>query len=399
MLIDFARVDRLGSPWNANVFGVLSAVRASTLHSKINVNHSQIAHVSALQTAIELGLDFLTIQEPYLINGEPLNSCSKGKIYCSKSHKSLFIILNPELIAYTRFKTDLIIILELHLKNLILNISSVYFPPHDNIDDSINEFLTYDFNIITGDFNCLSQTWGYNREDHRGRKLMKFLTLNNLNICNIKEHGPTFISDCLKTRYPDLTVVSSALIDKVKQWGILDRHSFSDHRYIYFKLNLEFQPSTEFYLKTGYGPGKFLRGLKPHMEPLTRHLNSVHCFEDIDSFFVEFIDIVSELAMGIFKKKPNRRRGGFKFWNDGLRTLRNTTNKLYKIFKRKKQSDSPEADVQAARADYYRSRAIYKKQLLIAKRESWVHFCKNYTHTFGSIFKMALEKAKKGQKF
>ncbi|GBM04019.1 hypothetical protein AVEN_99209-1 [Araneus ventricosus] len=139
---------------------------------------------------------------------------------------------------------------------------------------------------------------------------MEFLTLNNLNICNIKEHGPTFISHCLNTGYPDLTIVSSALTDKVKQWGTLDRHSFSDHRYIYFKLDLEFQPSTEFYLKTGYGSGKFLRDLKPHIESLTRQLNSVHCLEDIDSFFVEFIDIVSELVMGIFKKKPAMRRGG-----------------------------------------------------------------------------------------
>ncbi|GBN44080.1 hypothetical protein AVEN_22487-1 [Araneus ventricosus] len=112
----------------------------------------------------------------------------------------------------------------------------------------------------------------------------------------------------------------------------------------------------------------------PHIEPLTLHLNSVHCLEDIDSFFVEFIDIASELAMGIFKKKTNRRRGGFKFWNDGRRTLRNTTNKLYKIVKRKKQSDSPEAEVHAARAAYNKSTAIYKKQLLIAKRESWKHF-------------------------
>ncbi|GBN64234.1 hypothetical protein AVEN_112996-1 [Araneus ventricosus] len=74
------------------------------------------------------------------------------------------------------------------------------------------------------------------------------------------------------------------------------------------------------------------------------------------------------LAMGILKKKPNRRRGGFKFFNDGLRTLRNTTNKLYNIFKRKRQSDSPEAEIHTARAEYNRSRAIYKKQLLIAKR-------------------------------
>ncbi|GBL76177.1 hypothetical protein AVEN_234457-1 [Araneus ventricosus] len=99
--------------------------------------------------------------------------------------------------------------------------------------------------------------------------------------------------------------------------------------------------------------------------------------------------------MGIFKKKPNRRRGGFKFWNYGLRTLRNTTNKLYKIFKRKKQSDSPEAEVHVTRAEYNKSRAIYKKQLLIAKRESWEHFCRNCTHTFGSIFKMAFGKSKK----
>ncbi|GBL99652.1 hypothetical protein AVEN_68897-1 [Araneus ventricosus] len=174
------------------------------------------------------------------------------------------------------------------------NEQNITFP---QVQDNVRSF-----NIITGDFNCHFQTWGYNFEDHRGRKLMEFLTLNNLNICNIKKHGSTFISRCLNTVYPELTIVSSALIDKVKQWGILDRYSFSAHRYIYFKLDLEFQHSTEFYLKTGYGSGKFLRGLMPHIESLTLHLNSVHCLEDIDSFFVEFIDIASELAMEIFKK-------------------------------------------------------------------------------------------------
>ncbi|GBM63918.1 RNA-directed DNA polymerase from mobile element jockey [Araneus ventricosus] len=173
------------------------------------------------------------------------------KMYSSKNGKAIVIICNKNIKPYIKFQSEHIIIVELHIGNKILNISSVYFPPHDNIDNLINEFLNYDFNgginVVTGDFNCRSRLWDYQVEDDRGRSMTDFISLNNLHICNIPELGPSFISTTFGKGNPDLTLISSSFQDGIKQWGILDRLSLSDHN-----LELNQTLTGEYFLKTRY---------------------------------------------------------------------------------------------------------------------------------------------------
>ncbi|GBO35176.1 hypothetical protein AVEN_56716-1 [Araneus ventricosus] len=85
-----------------------------------NTNHCLTKHVSALQTAPDLNLDVATVQDPYMICGTSYWTWAAYFEECG-----------------------------------------VFFPPHDNIDNLINEFLNYHFNrgltLLTGDFNCRSR--------------------------------------------------------------------------------------------------------------------------------------------------------------------------------------------------------------------------------------------------
>ncbi|GBM32698.1 hypothetical protein AVEN_223476-1 [Araneus ventricosus] len=171
-----------------------------------------------------------------MIAGRPMEPAPRHKMYSSKNGEAVVIICNKNIKPYIKFQSEHIIIGELHIGNKILNISSVFFPPHDNIDNLINEFLNYDFsrgiNLVTGDFSCHSRLWGYQIEDDRGRSMTDFITLNNLHIFNIPELGPSFISTTFGKGNPDLPLISSSILDGIKQWGILDRLSLSDHNNI-----------------------------------------------------------------------------------------------------------------------------------------------------------------------
>ncbi|GBO13163.1 hypothetical protein AVEN_120200-1 [Araneus ventricosus] len=314
---------------------------------QINTNHCQTAHVSALQAASDLNLDVITVQDPYIIAGRPMEPAPGYKMYSSKNDKAIVIICNKNIKPYIKLQTEHIIIVELHIGNKILNISSVYFPPHDNIDNLINEFLNYDFNrginLVTEDFNCRSRLWGYQIEDDRGRSMTDFISLNNLHICNIPELGPSSISTTFGKGNPDLTSISSSFQDGIEQWGILGRLSLTS----------------------------------------------------LEEYFVDLLESVCGAAFKSFKKKPEGKKRGYTFWCDDLRNFRNSTNVLYKKYQGFKRNNSPEDVIQEAGAENRRSRAQYKRLLLRTKRKAWEDYCGNYTEKLGGIFGMVFNKSNK----
>ncbi|GBO38437.1 Putative protein in type-1 retrotransposable element R1DM [Araneus ventricosus] len=90
-------------------------------------------------------------------------------------------------------------------------------------------------NLLIGDFNARSQIWGYGFEDHRGRVLSEFLTLNNFSICNRTDLGPTFNSST-GHGFPDLSLISTAHQHLLDAWWIDNSDSLSDHKLICVQL-------------------------------------------------------------------------------------------------------------------------------------------------------------------
>ncbi|XP_064214106.1 uncharacterized protein LOC135266775 [Tribolium castaneum] len=88
--------------------------------------------------------------------------------------------------------------------------------------------------IIVGDFNAKSPAWGSKKEDERGRILMDWIAQRDYTIQNTGDE-PTFVRGESVSNI-DLTITSTGLADKIKNWKVLPEENLSDHRDIYFEI-------------------------------------------------------------------------------------------------------------------------------------------------------------------
>ncbi|GBM71097.1 Putative protein in type-1 retrotransposable element R1DM [Araneus ventricosus] len=178
---------------------------------QISVNRCKATHSGVFQVARDLELDFIAIQDPYLVNGEPPISNFGCKTFASRDKRADTYILNKNLNVFYKFNTTHTVAVELHFNNMLFNIFNCYFPPHDNTEDLIEELRDFNFynsfSLLVGDFNCKSRSWGYDSDNFRGRKMTEFIAASNLHICNITEYGSTFQSTT-NVGFPDLTLLS-----------------------------------------------------------------------------------------------------------------------------------------------------------------------------------------------
>ncbi|GIY00355.1 hypothetical protein CEXT_145331 [Caerostris extrusa] len=89
-------------------------------------------------------------------------------------------------------------------------LTSTYSSPSEDLDSTLQDYSsTIPMNthqIICGDFNAHSTTWGYNSEDQRGKLLMDFISFRQLFLVNPQDSQPTFIRSGA-VGWPDLHYV------------------------------------------------------------------------------------------------------------------------------------------------------------------------------------------------
>ncbi|GBN29328.1 Retrovirus-related Pol polyprotein from type-1 retrotransposable element R1 [Araneus ventricosus] len=244
---------------------------------------------------------------------------------------------------------------------------------------------------MVGDFNCKSCSWGYDSDNYRGRRLSEFVASNSLHISNITDYGPTFVNP-IHSGYPDLTIISTSIYNFIKNWGVLDMESHSDHKYIYFQLVTESIPEVDFYFKSKHGIGRFTRYIAKHLDHFKRKLKGINNNTYFNAFIQDLTELVQRAAFKTLKKKPKRLAQRFSFWNEELRSTRNRVSKLFKIYSRSRANNSSVDMVQSTGMAYRRARAEYKKLLLFTKRKAWESYCLNYNERFGTLFNIVFNK-------
>ncbi|GBM93759.1 Putative protein in type-1 retrotransposable element R1DM [Araneus ventricosus] len=168
--------------------------------------------------------------------------------------------------------------------------------------------------------------------------------------------------------------------------------SHSDHKYIYFNIEIEELPEADFFFKSKHGQNKFINFMKKHLNLLKRKLKNVTNILYLNSFIQDLTDLVKKGAFKTFKKKPKRSAHRFSFRNEGLRRLQNKVSKMFKIYMRNKSNNCNVDMVQKSGCEYRKARAEYKKLLLHTKRNAWETYCINYNERFGSLFKLVFNK-------
>jgi len=90
--------------------------------------------------------------------------------------------------------------------------------------------------ILGCDANAHHTLWGSTNVNERGEDLLGYLMGTQLEVMN-KGDAPTFIN-AIRQEVLDLTLVTTALQDRIRNWRVDRNASFSDHRYILYDVKL-----------------------------------------------------------------------------------------------------------------------------------------------------------------
>ena len=97
--------------------------------------------------------------------------------------------------------------------------------------------------IVIGDFNAKSKVWGSQINDRRGNVVLDWAADTDLFLLNDGK-TPTFRRG-LQTSFIDLTWASMSMLNRIKEWRVLDElESLSDHNYIMIRIDLVKPPGT-----------------------------------------------------------------------------------------------------------------------------------------------------------
>lgn len=234
--------------------------KASLRVFQINLNKSQHATESVLQLAIELQVDLILVQEPWLTPSE--QSQRKFRNTRSISHPNFLQILpnhddrdRPRTLVYVsrqiRSRVQLsplspqdpdMQIIEISDGNDKIIVVNIY----NQIEVSPEKRWTANrclYNqpisgktIIAGDFNLHHSQWEVQATSSpEADKLVEWMEINHLELLNTPGSGTFFRPKMIRPSVIDLTIASPTIADRIEHWQVIPDVG-SDHRAILFTI-------------------------------------------------------------------------------------------------------------------------------------------------------------------
>ncbi len=251
-----------------------------------------------------------------------------------------------------------------------LLIASVYLPfdsptppPSEELRRIVRYGRQHRIPMILGcDANAHHINWGSTDTNPRGAELMEFILANDLEIAN-RGQSPTFITR-VRQQVLDVTLVSSEIVDLIKDWEVSKEASLSDHRHIRFNIRTARDKP-----RVRRNPKNTDWGLyRRHLErELGGMMTQVKTPNDVER-------VVTKLQtgmMGAFNKScPPKRCTGKRrvpWWNDQLSVLRAESRRAL----RKALVTGTQGDW----TNFHDTQREYKRVIKHAKRTSWREFC------------------------
>ena len=244
-----------------------------------------------------------------------------------------------------------------------LTICSLYLPPNEQIDkvELDNLFAQLQGNIlILGDYNAHNTLWHSDHTCSRGRKIEDVVSGNNLIFLN--ENQPTHRnSTSLTDSIIDLTVASPSLKQDFR-WSVLESLLGSDHFPVLLETILPSRSTAERI------PKWILE--KADWEGFTassrtrRPADSFNNAEEMVSYFEKTVIDAAEKYVPKSSTKP--RHVPVPWWNNDCKEAIEVREKALKKFKKEPTEEN--------RINYSKLKAIARRTVRKAKRESWEHY-------------------------
>nr|XP_041633375.1 uncharacterized protein LOC121503212 [Drosophila kikkawai] len=215
--------------------------------------------------------------------------------------------------------------------------------------------------ILGCDANARHTLWGSKETNERGESLFDSIICRDVNICN-KGNTPTFIFPRTEgfqgwEEVLDITLQMEHSDYKVRNWRVSTQDSFSDHRYIFFKIVMpvcETAPKRNHRNTDWDKYGKIVQS-----KVKDRRIKTRSTPERIDKEVEDFTNILNkaykESCRLTYSKKTYPP-----WWNKELCELRKKVRKAF--------------NTSYGTKDWQPYKAIhkeYKKAIYVAKKESW----------------------------
>ncbi|KAI5724929.1 hypothetical protein M8J77_008903 [Diaphorina citri] len=257
-----------------------------------------------------------------------------------------------------------VIVVEVILHKKI-QICNVYIPSDkrfSSVDlDNLSNQLRPPF-IILGDFNSHHTIWGSAVSNARGKEVEKWFLNKNIDLLNDGSH--TYVSMSYNsTSAIDLTFCSADL-GLLLSWDVNKYLHDSDHYPILIKpfqreqTNIHRESSKWHYERADWG------GFHTQLD--SKHQNMI-LNPDTDLAIEDFTqDIISACVNNIPRSNPQNAKPRVPWWNEDCYKAIKEKNKCYRKYKRTLSAEDS--------ISFKRARAICRKTVWKAKKESWQNF-------------------------
>lgn len=295
---------------------------------QINLHKSKTANSELLKRLTEGEGIIALLTEPWFSKKGHIPGFNDFNIYYQKSFTGscrAAIVIDKSFnswIVHEYTNNDMVTIC-VNIQNTNYYIASIYMDGNADIPNKFVNLISYckenNFNLIIGtDSNAHSPLWGENYSDKRGNDLEELLFTYNLELLN-DGITPTFSrkEESVNT-FIDLTICN--ISHKIKDWTVDLTPSFSDHRYIKFKLSEHFDHNRELELnlQNCYW-NKFRSLVSNEIDKLNTEILSA---SSLDNLALTFETIIRDSlkASCPLKKLPERRI--VKWWTNEVTKIR-----------------------------------------------------------------------------
>src|ERR1700691_3452145 len=332
---------------------------------QINVNRNSRTTENVLQTAIELNIDILAIQEPWtiLVNTNEyrsINHTSYRQIlpnYGTFRPRTLFYIqrnLEANLASISPQDPDCTILNIFDLNTQLINI---YNATHPNIPNSIETIQRssiiptslFSKTILLGDFNTHHPWWDpLAPQSPNASFLIELIEKHSLALLNSPGEGTFYRPNMARPSVLDLTLATQGIVNKVIDWQILPDLG-SDHSGVLFTiLSKSLSPKTSNYTRFNTKKADWVKFKKLLQDSfITPFLISTYSTINLDELARDFTNKIINAANSSIPKTTIRIQAK-PWWNEDLKTLRKNMQRLYRKVK----------------ASGF---TLYKKELLVAR--------------------------------
>lgn len=348
---------------------------------QLNSHHSQAASANLLGILSKSNNFIAFIQEPYAPRGKVANIPKGASVFTSNSHQeqprsciiaSKAISIWPMLNFSDRDTVTVSVTVKLNSVNKTVWMVSSYMPGDTDADVPpllIRRVVEHCSQsqiplIIHCDANAHHVTWGSRNNNGRGESLFEFLMETDMYVCNVGCE-PTFVV-ANRQEVIDLTLASTSALNFVQEWRVGEKASLSDHKMISYVCAQPVPVPQEFRNIRKINKEAFHAYFMDHI--LGIRLPESWSIADIDCTSETVNRLLNQALEHACPMKTITPRSGDKcWWTKELSALRRAARKLQNRAYRTKKADDWAAFKHANR--------MFKKQIRIAKRESWRLHC------------------------